>query len=111
MDGMWTIPGLAAHLRVPREWFYNRIRSGFLRAPDVMRKPPYGNYLIRDDAVLLARLRVEAERSRRHRNDIATGSLPPTRVATLEPPEAGQAREAALCQDIENKSPRTGWQD
>ena len=24
-----------------------------------MRKPPYGNYLIRDDAALLARLRAE----------------------------------------------------
>jgi hypothetical protein len=110
MDGMWTIHGLAAHLSVPREWFYNRIRSGFLRAPDVMRKPPYGNYLIRDDAALLTRLRVEAERSRRHRNDMATGSLPPL-AAALEPPEAGQAREADPCQDIENKSPQTGCQD
>jgi hypothetical protein len=47
--GMWTIHGLSAHLGVPREWFSHRMHSGFLRAPDVTRKPPYGNYLLRDD--------------------------------------------------------------
>jgi hypothetical protein len=65
MDAMWTIHGLSHHLGVPREWFYTRIRFGFLREPDVMRKPPYGNYLIRDDAELLACLRTEAKRTRR----------------------------------------------
>jgi DNA invertase Pin-like site-specific DNA recombinase len=65
IDQRWTIHGLAAHLGVAREWFYTRIRSGFLREPDVMRKPPYGNYLIRDDAELLERLRAEIKRTRR----------------------------------------------
>ena len=62
---MWTIHGLSRHLGVAREWFYHRIRSGFLREPDVMRKPPYGNYLIRDNADVLARLRAEAKPTRR----------------------------------------------
>jgi DNA invertase Pin-like site-specific DNA recombinase len=65
IDDMWTIHGLSRHLGVAREWFYHRIRSGFLREPDVMRKPPYGNYLIRDNADVLARLRAEAKRTRR----------------------------------------------
>ena len=65
IDGMWTIHGLSRHLGVDREWFYNRIRSGFLCDPDVIRKPPYGNYLIRDDAELLGRLRAEIKRTRR----------------------------------------------
>jgi hypothetical protein len=65
IDEMWTIHGLSRHLGVDREWFYNRIRSGFLREPDVIRKPPYGNYLIRDDTELLKRLRAEVERTRR----------------------------------------------
>jgi hypothetical protein len=65
IDGMWTIHGLSGHLGVVRDWFYNRIRSGFLREPDVMRKPPYGNYLIRDDAELRERLRAEVNRTRR----------------------------------------------
>lgn len=66
IDGMWTIHGLSGSLGVVRDWFYNRIRSGFLRAPDVLRKPPYGNYLIRDDAELLKRLRAEVNRTRRN---------------------------------------------
>ena len=65
IDEMWTIHGLSGHLGVAREWFYTRIRSGFLREPDVMRKPPYGNYLIRDDPELLERLRAEVTRTRR----------------------------------------------
>ena len=63
IDGMWTIHGLSRHLGVGREWFYHRIRSGFLCEPDVIRKPPYGNYLIRDDTELLKRLRAEVERT------------------------------------------------
>jgi len=43
IDGMWTIHGLSHHLGVAREWFYHRIRTGTLREPDVIRKPPYGN--------------------------------------------------------------------
>ncbi len=64
IDGMWTIHGLARKLEVKRDWFYNRIRSGFLSEPDVIRKPPYDNYLIRDDAKLIARLRREVNRTR-----------------------------------------------
>jgi hypothetical protein len=65
IDGMWTIRGLSTELGVRHDWFYNRIRSGFLREPDVMRKPPYGNYLIRDDVQLIERLRSELKNSRR----------------------------------------------
>ncbi|MDH3602816.1 MAG: recombinase family protein, partial [Candidatus Tectomicrobia bacterium] len=65
IDGMWTIHGLCSHLGVAREWFYNRIRSGFLSEADVIRKPPYGNYLIRDDAKLIEHLRAEVKRTRR----------------------------------------------
>jgi hypothetical protein len=72
IDGMWTIHGLSRHLGVEREWFYQRIRTGSLQEPDVMRKPPYGNYLIRDDAALLARLRAEVQRRRRVRRDAST---------------------------------------
>src|SRR2546425_5482161 len=46
IDAMWTIHGLARHLGVEREWLYHRIRTGALCEPDVVRKPPYGNYLI-----------------------------------------------------------------
>jgi len=62
---MWTIHGLARKLAVDRDWFYTRIKSGFLSEPDVIRKPPYGNYLIRNDAKLIARLRREVKRTRR----------------------------------------------
>lgn len=63
IDGLWTIHGLAGKLNVDRNWFYTRIKSGFLSEPDVIRKPPYDNYLIRNDAVLLARLRREIKRT------------------------------------------------
>ncbi len=65
IDGMWTIRGLSGHLGVAKEWFYHRIRSGFLSEPDVIRKPPYGNYLIRDDAQLIEHLRAEINRTHR----------------------------------------------
>ena len=65
IDGMWTIHGLAGKLNVDRNWFYTRIKNGFLRAPDIIRKPPYDNYLIRDDPQLIARLRQEVQRTRR----------------------------------------------
>ena len=64
IDGMWTIHGLAQQLKVDRDWFYTRIKSGFLSEPDVIRKPPYGNYLIRNDAKLIARLHREIQRTR-----------------------------------------------
>ncbi len=65
IDGMWTVRGLARHLGVGRDWLYNRIRSGWLGAPDVMRRPPYGHYLIRDERALLDRLRAEVTQSGR----------------------------------------------
>lgn len=65
IDGLWTIHGLARKLKVNRNWFYTRIKSGFLSESDVIRKPPYDNYLIRDDAKLIARLRREVNRTRR----------------------------------------------
>jgi len=91
IDGMWTIHGLSRHLGVEREWFYHRIRTGALREPDVIRKPPYGNYLIRDDPALLARLRTEVTRSHRRRRDTSTGSLPSTLGTTLSHPSEGKS--------------------
>lgn len=61
IDGYWTIHGLSKELSIDRNWFYRRIYNGQLREPDVIRKPPYDNYLIRDDAVLIDRLRQEVE--------------------------------------------------
>lgn len=65
IDDMGTLHGLSRHLDVSRTWFYHRIRSGFLREPNVIRKSPYGNYLVCDDAELLARIQAEAKRTRR----------------------------------------------
>ena len=64
VDGMWTVHGLTQELGVQRNWLYYRIRKGLLTEPDVIRMPPYGNYLIRDDAQLLERLRREAQATR-----------------------------------------------
>ena len=105
IDGLWTIHGLARHLGVPREWFYNRIRSGFLREPDVMRKPPYGNYLIRDDAGLLAQTA-----GRSHSRVAACGetwpraSLPPLGESSWMTLRQGNRAQGTACHDIENKS-------
>jgi hypothetical protein len=65
IDGCWTIHGLCGELGVDRDWFYRRIYSGWLREPDVIRVPPYGNYLIQDDPALIERLRQEIEQPRR----------------------------------------------
>ena len=61
IDGFWTIHGLSKELGIDRNWFYRRIYSGKLREPNVIRKPPYGNYLIRDDPEFIQRLRTEVE--------------------------------------------------
>ena len=106
IDDMWTIHGLSRHLGVDREWFYHRIRTGTLREPDVIRKPPYGNYLIRDDAALLARLRTAVHRSRQLGRGAAPGALSPQRGAS--PEHAGALESSTACQDIENKSHRPG---
>jgi DNA invertase Pin-like site-specific DNA recombinase len=76
IDAMWTIRGLARHLGVKRAWVDNRIRSGFLAAPDVIRRAPYGNYLIRDDAALLERLRAEVQRRRPVQRALPPRSIP-----------------------------------
>ena len=97
VDDMWTIHGLSRHLGVEREWFYHRIRTGTLREPDVIRKPPYGNYLIRDDAVLLARLRTAVHRGRRVGRGAATEAVAPEREASPAHPvalESSVARRA-----------------
>jgi DNA invertase Pin-like site-specific DNA recombinase len=67
IDGFWTIHGLSQALGIDRNWFYRRIYSGKLREPDVIRKPPYGNYLIRDDPELIEQLRTEIEHLYRKR--------------------------------------------
>src|SRR5712691_5166956 len=79
IDERWTIRGLARELGVAWGWVYNRIRNGFLREPDVSRKLPYGNVLIRDDAEVLARLRAEVHRSRRLKREASTGAISPDR--------------------------------
>jgi hypothetical protein len=94
IDDMWTIHGLSRHLGVEREWFYHRIRTGTLREPDVIRKPPYGNYLIRDDATLLVRLRTAVQRSRRVGRGVATGAIAPEREASPAHPVARESRAA-----------------
>ncbi len=50
MDAWWTIRGLAHALGVEWGWGYQRMRHGFLRAPEVRRRPPYGHVLLRDAA-------------------------------------------------------------
>jgi DNA invertase Pin-like site-specific DNA recombinase len=65
INGCWTIHGLCRELGVDRDWFYRRIYNGGLREPDVIRVPPYGNYLIRDDPELIERLRQEIDKQRR----------------------------------------------
>ncbi len=64
VEGQWTIHGLAHELGVDRSWFYRRIYAQTLRAPDVVRVQPYGNYLIRNDPALIARLRQEVMTNR-----------------------------------------------
>jgi len=61
VDGLWTIHGLSKELGIDRNWFYRRIYNGQLCEPDVIRKLPYGNYLIRDDPELIERLHAEVE--------------------------------------------------
>lgn len=61
IDGLWTIHGLSKELGIDRNWFYRRIYCGELKEPEVVRKPPYGNYLIPDDPGLVERLRKEVE--------------------------------------------------
>ena len=61
VDGLWTVHGLCRELGIDKDWLYRRIYSGAVRAPDVIRKPPYGNYLIRTDPELIERLRQEVQ--------------------------------------------------
>jgi hypothetical protein len=61
VDGLWTVHGLCRELGIDKDWLYRRIYSGALSAPDVIRKPPYGNYLIRTDPELIERLRQEVQ--------------------------------------------------
>jgi len=66
IDGFWTIPGLTQELGVGHGWLYQQIYQGKLTEPDIQRLPGYRVYLIRNDQVLLARLRAEAAASRRY---------------------------------------------
>ena len=103
MDEKWTIRGLARELGVEWGWVYNRIRNGFLSEPDVSRRHPHGNVLIRDDAEVLTRLRVEVTRSRRLRKNASPPSVPPGPGESLEHAVKGELY-GELCHDIENKS-------
>lgn len=59
IDGWWTVRGLTQEVGIPQSWLYRRLAAGALAEPDVMRAAPRGNYLIKNDPVLLARLRAE----------------------------------------------------
>jgi hypothetical protein len=62
----WTIPGLTRELGVGHKWLYQQIYQGKLKEPDIERLTGYRVYLIRNDPVLLERLRAEAVASRRY---------------------------------------------
>jgi DNA invertase Pin-like site-specific DNA recombinase len=66
VNGYWTIPGLTRELGVGDNWLYARIRQGRFSEADIQQLPNYHVYLIRNDPVLLERLRAEAVASRRY---------------------------------------------
>ena len=66
VNDCWTIPGLTQELGVGRNWLYQQIRQGKLQAPDLQHLPGYRVYVIRNDPVLVERLRREAAASRRY---------------------------------------------
>ncbi len=66
VNGYWTIPGLTRELGVGDNWLYTRIRQGRFSEADIQQLPNYRIYLIRNDPVLLARLRAEAVASHRY---------------------------------------------
>jgi DNA invertase Pin-like site-specific DNA recombinase len=66
VNGYWTIPGLTRELGVGDNWLYSRIRQGRFSEADIQQLPNYRVYLIRNDPVLLERLRAEAVASRRY---------------------------------------------
>ena len=65
-NGYWTIPGLTRELGVGDNWLYSRIRQGRFSEDDLQHLPNYRVYLIRNDPVLVERLRAEAAASRRY---------------------------------------------
>jgi DNA invertase Pin-like site-specific DNA recombinase len=65
INGYWTIPGLTHELGVGDNWLYARIRRGWFSEDDLHHLPNYRVYLIRNDPVLVERLRAEAAASRR----------------------------------------------
>ncbi len=65
INGYWTIPGLTRELGVGDNWLYSRIRRGWFSEDDLHHLPNYRVYLIRNDPVLVERLRAEAASSRR----------------------------------------------
>jgi len=66
VNDYWTIAGLTQELGVGRKWLSQRIRQGFFQETDLQRLPGYRTYLIRNDPVLLERLRTEAAASRKY---------------------------------------------
>src|SRR4029453_7859883 len=67
-----------------------------------MRNVRHGNVLIRDDAEVLTRLRVEVTRSRRLRKNASPPSIPPDPGESLGHAVAEKLC-GELCHDIENK--------
>ncbi len=66
INGYWTIPGLTRELGVGDNWLYSRIRQGWFSEDDLQHLPNYRVYLIRNDPVLVERLRREAAASRHY---------------------------------------------
>ncbi len=66
VNGYWTIPGLTCELGVGDNWLYSRIRQGRFSEQDLQHLPNYRVYLIRNDPVLVERLRAEAAASRHY---------------------------------------------
>ena len=66
VNGYWTLAGLTQELGVGRRWLSQRIRQGKLADSDIERVPGSSTYLIRNDPVLLERLRRDAAASRKY---------------------------------------------
>jgi hypothetical protein len=65
VNGYWTIPGLIQELGVGRKWLSHRIRQGFFQQADLQLLSDSRTYLIRNDPLLLERLRTEVAASRK----------------------------------------------
>lgn len=63
-EGYVTVTALAERLGVHRKWILRRIHNEQIAPHYVMRRPPFNNFLIRDDPELMSRLRASVSRRR-----------------------------------------------